>query len=150
MLFPTQTLKYLPLTSTQRAKFGDRFFYLGHTCFELGHFGCLSKENMISYQFLSAIWRYPFWVQVQGMSATTSRKFNGVPIQQIALAMQSKHNQLVLTLISTCRNPYKFCFYCPATHVMSQVLQAKTVNKWYRGSHAVIRLQTYPKSCIFT
>ena len=42
------------------------------------------------------------------------------------------------TLISACRDPYKFCLYCPATHVTSQVLQAKTVNKWYRGSHAVI------------
>ena len=27
------------------------------------------------------------------------------------------------TLISACRDPYKFCLYCPATHVTSQVLQ---------------------------
>ena len=42
-----------------------------------------------------------------------------------------------MTLISACHDPYKFCFYCSATHVTLQVLQAKPVNKWYRGSHAV-------------
>ena len=41
-------------------------------------------------------------------------------------------------LISAYRDPFKLCFYCPATHVTLQVLQAKTVNKWYRGSHTVI------------
>ena len=35
-------------------------------------------------------------------------------------------------------NPYKFCFYCSATHVTSQVLQPKLVNKRYRGRHTVI------------
>ena len=44
--------------------------------------------------------------------------------------------------MSDSRNPYKFCFYCPATHVTLQVLQAKPVNKWYRGSHAVISVHT--------
>ena len=39
------------------------------------------------------------------------------------------------TLIS---DPYKFCFYCSATHVKSQVLQPKLVNKCYRGRHMVI------------
>ena len=37
-------------------------------------------------------------------------------------------------------DPDKFCFYCPATHVMSQVLQPKSVNKWYRGRHTFISL----------
>ena len=35
-------------------------------------------------------------------------------------------------------DPYKFCFYCSETHVTSQVLQPKSVNKWYRGRHTVI------------
>ena len=38
-----------------------------------------------------------------------------------------------LTLLGACRDTYKFCFYCSATHVTSQVLPAKPVNKWYRG-----------------
>ena len=38
------------------------------------------------------------------------------------------------TLISYHSDPYKFCFYCPATRVTSQVLQPKSVNKWYRGA----------------
>ena len=33
------------------------------------------------------------------------------------------------TLISDHSNPYKFLFYCPPTHVMSQVLQPESVNK---------------------
>ena len=40
------------------------------------------------------------------------------------------------TLISDRSDPYKFCFYCYATTYMtSQVLQPKSVNKWYRGHH---------------
>ena len=31
-------------------------------------------------------------------------------------------------------DPYKFCFYCSATHVTSQVLQPKSVNKRYEGA----------------
>ena len=42
------------------------------------------------------------------------------------------------TLIIDLSDPYKFCFYCSATHVTSQVLQPKSVNKWYRGRHTVI------------
>ena len=32
-------------------------------------------------------------------------------------------------------DPYKYCFYCSATHVTSQGLKSKSVNKWYRGPH---------------
>ena len=39
-------------------------------------------------------------------------------------------------------DPYKFCFNGSATHVKSQVLQAKQVNKWYRGSHVVISVHS--------
>ena len=39
-------------------------------------------------------------------------------------------------------DPYKFCFNGSATHVTSQVLQAKQVNKWYRGSHMVISVHS--------
>ena len=46
------------------------------------------------------------------------------------------------TLISDRRDPYKFCFYCSATHMTSQVLQPKTVNKWYRGRHTVISVHS--------
>ena len=34
--------------------------------------------------------------------------------------------------------PIPFVFYCSVTHVMSQVLQPKTVNKRYRGRHTFI------------
>ena len=34
--------------------------------------------------------------------------------------------------------PISFIFYCSATHVTSQVLQPKTVNKRYRGQHTFI------------
>ena len=34
--------------------------------------------------------------------------------------------------------PISFVFYCSATHVTSQVLQPKTVNKRYRGQHTFI------------
>ena len=40
--------------------------------------------------------------------------------------------------MSACRDFYKFCFYCSATHRTLQVSQAKPVNKLCRGSHAVI------------
>ena len=46
----------------------------------------------------------------------------------------------LLTLISDPSDPYKFCFYCPATHVTSQVLQPKSVHKHYRGRHTFISL----------
>ena len=49
---------------------------------------------------------------------------------------------VVWTLISDRRDPYKFCFYCSATHMTSQVLQPKTVNKWYRGRHTVISVHS--------
>ena len=44
------------------------------------------------------------------------------------------------TLISDPSDPYKFCFYCLATHVTSQVLQPKSVHKRYRGRHTFISL----------
>ena len=47
---------------------------------------------------------------------------------------------LLYTLISDHSDPYKFCFYCPATHVTSRVLQPKSVNKCYRGRHTFISL----------
>ena len=34
---------------------------------------------------------------------------------------------ILWTLICDCSNPYKFCFYCSATHVTSQVLHPKSV-----------------------
>ena len=34
--------------------------------------------------------------------------------------------------------PISFVFYCSATHVTSQVLQPKTLNKRYRGQHTLI------------
>ena len=34
--------------------------------------------------------------------------------------------------------PISFVFYCSATHVTSQALQPKTVNKRYRGQHTFI------------
>ena len=40
---------------------------------------------------------------------------------------------LLGTLISDRRDPYQFSFYCSATHVTSQVLQPRSVNKRYRG-----------------
>ena len=40
---------------------------------------------------------------------------------------------LLCTLISDRRDPYQFSFYCSATHVTSQVLQPRSVNKRYRG-----------------
>ena len=46
----------------------------------------------------------------------------------------------IWTLISDPSDPYKFCFYCPATHVTSQVLQPKSVHKRYRGRHTFISL----------
>ena len=52
-------------------------------------------------------------------------------------------NLYLLTLISNLSNPYKFCFYCSATHVMSQVLQPKLVNKGYRGRHTFISVHSY-------
>ena len=47
------------------------------------------------------------------------------------------------TLKSNCSDPYKFCFYCSATHVMSQVMQAKSVKKCYRVRHTFISGQSY-------
>ena len=44
------------------------------------------------------------------------------------------------TLISNLSDPYKFCFYCSATHVTSQVSQPKSVNKRYRGHGGTTRL----------
>ena len=38
----------------------------------------------------------------------------------------------LLTLINDHSNTYRFWFYCPATHVTSQVLQPKSVNKQHR------------------
>ena len=43
----------------------------------------------------------------------------------------------MLTLISDHNDPYKFCFYCPATHVMYEVLLPKSVNKWYIGDDQI-------------
>ena len=48
------------------------------------------------------------------------------------------------TLISNPSDPYKFCFYCPATHVTSQVLQPKSEHRRYRGRHMFITLY-----CVF-
>ena len=36
----------------------------------------------------------------------------------------------------------QYCFYCFATHVTSQVLQHKSVNKQYRGRHMVISVHS--------
>ena len=49
-------------------------------------------------------------------------------------------HEVLLTLISDHRDPYKFWFYCPAQHVTSQVLQTESVNKRYRGRHTFISL----------
>jgi len=47
-------------------------------------------------------------------------------------------HEVLLTLISDHSDPYKFWFYCPATHVTSQVLQTESINKRYRGHHTFI------------
>ena len=51
-----------------------------------------------------------------------------------------KNRASLWTLISDHSDPYKFLFYCPATHVTSQVLQPESVNKQYRGRHTFISL----------
>ena len=45
------------------------------------------------------------------------------------------------TLIRDHSDPYS-CFYCSTTPVISQVLQPKSLNKWYRGRHSFISLHT--------
>ena len=51
----------------------------------------------------------------------------------------SKFKQTLAIYSWTIKNrpmdPYKYCFYCSATHVTSQGLKSKSVNKWYRGPH---------------
>ena len=51
---------------------------------------------------------------------------------------------LIHPLISDPSNLYKFCFYCHATHVTSQVLQPKSEHRRYRGRHMFITLY-----CVF-
>ena len=58
---------------------------------------------------------------------------------------ESQANHLRFFIYSICaifeagfgpfKKTYRCCFYCSATHAMSQVLQPKSVNKRYRVSH---------------
>ena len=64
--------------------------------------------------------------------------------RQLSQAYDNYYSVRQSTLISDRSDPYKFCFYCSVTH--SQVLQPKSVNKWYRGRHTVISVQF---KCIF-
>ena len=60
--------------------------------------------------------------------------------KQLSDDCQAKVNHQLWTLISDHSDTYKFWFYCPATHVTSQVLQPASVNKRYRGRHPFISL----------
>ena len=51
---------------------------------------------------------------------------------------QTSRNQLWMDTAKRVMPPIPFVFYCSVTHVMSQVLQPKTVNKRYRGRHTFI------------
>ena len=49
------------------------------------------------------------------------------------------------TLINDQSDLYNFCLYCSATFVTSQVLQPKSVKKWYRDRHLLVILHSSSK-----
>ena len=74
-----------------------------------------------------------------GQCTNLSRIFKFIEINlnflvESKLLPRIRKNFAIWTLISDLSDHYKFCFYCSATHVTSQVLQPKSVNKLNRGT----------------
>ena len=74
-------------------------------------------------------WRHSYYCQKCRRAGSVNKQLKYMHRKSIVYDMST-----VQTLISVLSDPYKFCFYCSATHVMSQVLQPKSVNKRYRGT----------------